>query len=211
MTHETDTFAQLLRAAREAKGLSQRELSARARVPQAHISKIENGAVDLRVSSLVSLARALDLELTLVPRKALSAVQSIVRSSEPSATVSVSAPRELTALQRLLFSVPVQAQKPREFSQLQSLLRDLHRVPLAEPQRDALKQVAASFKALQEILGSKDVDALKVYLNSEQGLSRIREALARTQSLRNKAAHGAGTRSPETVHPAYSLDEDDDA
>jgi hypothetical protein len=50
-------------------------------VPQGHISKIENGAVDLRVSSLVALARVLDLELTLVPRKSIPAVNSIVRST----------------------------------------------------------------------------------------------------------------------------------
>lgn len=210
MNRESVKFAQFLRAAREAKGLSQRELSARSRVPQAHISKIENGAVDLRLSSLVALARVLDLELTLVPRKVLSAVQSIVRSSEPVATVSA-APRELSALRRLLFSVPTQAQKPRELAQLQRLLRDLHRIPLTEPQRDALKQVTASLMPLQEIVGGNDVDVIKAYVNSEQGVSRIQDALARIQRLRNEATHGAAVSHPQTVRPAYSLDEDDDA
>ena len=45
-----------------------------------HVSKIENGAVDLRVSSLAELARALDLELTLVRRKTVPAVRSITRA-----------------------------------------------------------------------------------------------------------------------------------
>ena len=72
-------IAEELKAAREAQGLSQRKLSQLAGVPQGHISKIENGNVDLRVSSLIQLARALGLELTLVPRKALPAVNAITR------------------------------------------------------------------------------------------------------------------------------------
>lgn len=70
-----------LKAAREAKSLSQRELSRLAGVPQSHISKIENGNVDLRVSSLIELARALGLELTLVPRNTLAAVNTIAQGS----------------------------------------------------------------------------------------------------------------------------------
>lgn len=81
MTYATEHIAGILKNAREARGLSQRALSARSGAPQSHISKIENGAVDLRVSSLVELARVLGLELMLVPRKAAPAVQSIVRSS----------------------------------------------------------------------------------------------------------------------------------
>ncbi|MEX2454463.1 MAG: helix-turn-helix transcriptional regulator [Rhodospirillaceae bacterium] len=79
MNYTIEELAASLRSAREAKGLSQRALSARSGVPQGHISKIENGTVDLRLSSLVQLARALDLELALVPRRALPAVQAIVR------------------------------------------------------------------------------------------------------------------------------------
>ena len=63
MTYATEHIAPMLRSARETQGLSQRALSAMAGVPQSHISKIENGTVDLRVSSLVELARVLDLEL----------------------------------------------------------------------------------------------------------------------------------------------------
>jgi transcriptional regulator with XRE-family HTH domain len=74
-----------LKATRQAKGFSQRKLSQLAGVPQSHISKIESGAVDLRLSSLIELARVLDLELTLVPRKALPAINTIIRSSEPAA------------------------------------------------------------------------------------------------------------------------------
>ena len=84
MTYATEHVARTLRNAREARGMSQRALSARAGIPQSHISKIENGAVDLRVSSLVELARVLDLDLVLVPRKAVSAVHAIVRRRDES-------------------------------------------------------------------------------------------------------------------------------
>ncbi len=81
MSYATEHIAGNLKAARESKGLSQRELGAKSGLPQGHISRIENGAVDLRLSSLVALARVLDLELTLVPRKTVPAVRSIVRRS----------------------------------------------------------------------------------------------------------------------------------
>ena len=77
MTYAIEHIARTLRRAREARGLSQRALGARTGIPQSHISKIEKGAVDLRVSSLVELARVLDLELELVARKALPAVHAI--------------------------------------------------------------------------------------------------------------------------------------
>ncbi|MFX8320164.1 helix-turn-helix transcriptional regulator, partial [Acinetobacter baumannii] len=59
MSHGNGEIIEVLRAARQAKQLSQRELSAKAGVPQSHISKIENGGSDIRLSSLIELARAL--------------------------------------------------------------------------------------------------------------------------------------------------------
>jgi predicted transcriptional regulator len=79
MTYATEQIVQGLKKARKSKGLSQRALAKLAGVPQSHISKIESGTVDLRLSSLVEIARALDVEVTLVPRKAVSAVNSIVQ------------------------------------------------------------------------------------------------------------------------------------
>lgn len=81
MSYVTEQILDNLRDARVRKGLSQRELSARSGVPQSHISKIESGGVDLRVSSLIALARVLDLELLVAPKKAVPAIRSIIRSS----------------------------------------------------------------------------------------------------------------------------------
>jgi len=84
MSYLIEHIARSLKAARKRKGLSQRELSAESGIPQGHISRIESGIVDLRVSTLIELARFLDLEVMLVPRKMLPAVQSIVRSEAAS-------------------------------------------------------------------------------------------------------------------------------
>ena len=81
MTYATEHVSLALRSAREARGLSQRALGAKAGMAQGHISKIESGAIDLRVSSLVELARVLELELVLVPRKAVSVVHAVVGRS----------------------------------------------------------------------------------------------------------------------------------
>ena len=51
-------IAASLREARIAKALTQKELGQRVGLPQSHISKIEKGAVDFKLSSLVEIARA---------------------------------------------------------------------------------------------------------------------------------------------------------
>jgi transcriptional regulator with XRE-family HTH domain len=82
MSYITEQILESLREARVRKGFSQRELSRRSGVPQSHISKIESGGVDLRMSSLIALARVLDLELFVAPKKLVPAIQSIIRSSQ---------------------------------------------------------------------------------------------------------------------------------
>ena len=77
MNYSLEYIAQTLKDARKAQGLSQADLGAKAGIPQSHISKVENGDVDLRISSLVELARVLKLELELVPRGAVTAVRVI--------------------------------------------------------------------------------------------------------------------------------------
>jgi len=79
MPIKIESLTQRLREARLTQGVRQADLSQRAGVPQSHISRIEANTVDLRVSSLLSLAHALDMEVVLTPRKALPAVQSVIR------------------------------------------------------------------------------------------------------------------------------------
>jgi transcriptional regulator with XRE-family HTH domain len=72
----------LLRTARLQKGLSQRALSARTRIPQNHISKIENGEVNLQISTLIEMARSLDLELMLAPRTLVPTFQALIKKPQ---------------------------------------------------------------------------------------------------------------------------------
>jgi transcriptional regulator with XRE-family HTH domain len=58
----------ILKAARRAAGLSQRELARRAGVPQPAISRIESGIVSPTVATLERLLRQCGLELETVPR-----------------------------------------------------------------------------------------------------------------------------------------------
>ncbi len=87
MIDSIQEIAAMIKAAREKKGLSQRALSAKVGIPQSHISKIEQGMVDLQTSSLIQIARALDLELVLVSRTHLSAVQALQNASYSSKAI----------------------------------------------------------------------------------------------------------------------------
>ena len=63
MSTTIEDIAASIKAARIAKGFTQKQLGERVGLPQSHISKIEGGNVDLQISSLVEIARALDLEV----------------------------------------------------------------------------------------------------------------------------------------------------
>lgn len=51
-----------LRAERNRRNLSQEELAEMAELQRQHISKIENGQIDVRVSTLVPILKALDIK-----------------------------------------------------------------------------------------------------------------------------------------------------
>ena len=58
--------------------MSQRELGERVGLPQTHISKIEKGATNIRLATLMELARALDLEVELIPRELTAHLRAIL-------------------------------------------------------------------------------------------------------------------------------------
>lgn len=83
MAYATEEILRGLKEAREAKGLGQRDLGARIGMLQSHISKIESGRSDIRLSSQIGFARALDLDLRHVPRAAVPVLEGVVRSTIP--------------------------------------------------------------------------------------------------------------------------------
>jgi transcriptional regulator with XRE-family HTH domain len=77
----TAFLADALRTARLDRQLSQAALAARLGLRQRQISDLERGNVDARVSTIQNVARALDLELMLIPRPLISAVEALQRAS----------------------------------------------------------------------------------------------------------------------------------
>jgi len=71
-------IAAVISRRRVAKRLTQGKLGELLGLPQSHISRLERGQVDLRTSSLLNLARALDMEVMLVPRRLVPAVRSLI-------------------------------------------------------------------------------------------------------------------------------------
>ncbi len=187
-----------LREAREQKGLSQRTLSQLVGMPQSHISKIESGQVDLQLSSLTELARVLELELRLVPRRAIPAVDSIVRTVAPSSHDEAQA-RITDDLRRLAERLPAfdRGTATKRFDRLQDAIHFLQLIKI--PPSD----IPATQDALQALL--KLVESGEVANpRSEKAVHGATETL---RTIRNRMAHARQQSAP---HPAYQLDEEDD-
>lgn len=69
-----------VRMARDSKGLTQADLGSRIGQPQSAVSRIERGG-DLRVSTLLEMARVLEMEPILIPKHLVPAVQALVRQA----------------------------------------------------------------------------------------------------------------------------------
>lgn len=194
MNYSLEFFSARLREARTAKNLSQRELSKLAGVPQSHISKIESNQVDLRLSSLIAIANALDLEVALVPRKTMPAIQSIARQA---ASITPLPPPAVT----------------EELRHLQDKLRELQIKLPARPELDAARKAYAALKPLRF-----DSSALEQLRQITQALGRdteqwatISEAAKKMTALRNQLVHAPSPQEPPSdATPAYTLDEDDE-
>lgn len=194
--YSLESLTEAIRQARLAKGWSQRDLSARAHLTQAQISRIENGEVDLQVSTLIELARSLDLDLQLVPRSALVAVEAAVRSAEE--RLDERSARKLLAALRLLAERAQQAAPGREdMASIASSLHDLE--PLAPALRGAVR--------------TADLERLRINLEGflnyppaerPSHAQTYGDAAAWLKQLRNTLMHA-----PRTERPAYSLDDED--
>ena len=186
-----DEISRTIKAVRRAKGLSQRVLAKTAGMPQSHISKIENAGVDLRLSSLTEIARALELELTLVPRKTVPAVRSIVGSAQvgtPNLT-AVALNNDIGELEKLADEIAGQYGSVKEAAQIKSLVHDLARLAMPESSSSSMR------RAIDEL------DRVKT------DPRRLKEALSSVQALRNVLAHSPLEEFRQANRPAYSLED----
>ncbi len=69
-----------LEMARKAAGLTQDQLAGRAGLTRMTVSKTESGVVDPKLSSVVEMARALGMELMLVPAALRPEVEAFLHS-----------------------------------------------------------------------------------------------------------------------------------
>ena len=77
-----DKIIKQLIDARKRLNVSQAELGEKLGLPQSHISKIEKGSVDIRLSSLIDMARLLGLEVILVHKGRAAFVMTMTVPSE---------------------------------------------------------------------------------------------------------------------------------
>ena len=193
MAYKTEYLRQQLRAAREGQKMSQRELSARSGLTQSHISQIERGAMEPGLASLVDVARALDLEIVLAPKKLMPAIRNILESTSASGDMLTSGQRKLVgrferwmAQHRKAFGTISEADSFRDSL---ALLRHL---PLSAEELD-------SFKAIADHLEQWQADP------SPQDLRDVARAI---RQLRNAAVHR--DRDDAVPRSAYALEEEDD-
>ncbi len=211
MIYVTENIIKTLKEAREAKGLSQRGLSARTGVPQSHISKIESGGTDIRLSSLIGLARVLDLELKLVPRKAVAAVETVVRSTVPALAPpqgdTAKAVRELGRALEAVKTARALFPDQAVLKQLQDNLQDLRNLQSAGGGiTNLIAETRKAYEPLQKQLAQVREAAETVKVLPPETLRSLTQAADTFRQLRNQIAQGLPAAS--LPRPAYRLDED---
>jgi transcriptional regulator with XRE-family HTH domain len=188
---QTEAIIEALVSARKRQGWSQRDLSERTEMPQSHISKIESGAVDIKLSTLQELARLLDLELVLAPRQALTAVNAALRDMRLDQTAK--------SVRTLLAEIRAISDR--------SLL-DAPDEPAQQHLDRAVRELAALEIALQTESHLAELHEIRAVLlrgARQGGRAGIRHAAGLVSDLRNRLAHPA----PDSQRPAYTLDDED--
>jgi transcriptional regulator with XRE-family HTH domain len=204
-----------VKAARLDKALSQRALSDKVGIPQGHLSKIENGDVDPRLSSVIEIARALDYEIAFVPRALLPAIQSLERGAsrtgQPTHREVSAAVQDLAKVQNDIQKLARRFPESKEFQKLLTAIREIQHYKLdtrfASRIREIVEQIRPALGTLlsaqQHIKGRAETP------NTQKQLQQIARAGAALRQTRNALAHGAIEPVRDSV-PAYQLTAGDD-
>lgn len=190
MSYASEELLAQLRRERERARITQRGLSQRSGVTQSHISQIESGKLEPGLSSFLALARSLDLEPVLVPRKLLPAVSGVLRAHGP--FNHTPDPDTLKAVGRALRSIErarTMTGETEDLDRLTMSLITLRSAPLSSVDTERLQQ------ALRLINTGEKSPPPAVWSEASNLL----------WPLRNKFVH----HDVGTPRPAYALDEDD--
>lgn len=194
MEPRTRSLTGAIRDARGGKGWSQRDVSARMKLTQAQLSRIESGAADVRLSTFVELARLLDLELVLVPRTALSGVNAVIGELQASQDAR-SARGAANILAQIVRRYRQSHPKAAELDALDEKVRELQ----------VLEPLLRAPVALTELLDIADELKSAVGEPTSNWSGPVRKAVIRLTDLRNVIIHQA----PAHERPAYTLDDED--
>jgi transcriptional regulator with XRE-family HTH domain len=212
---KNDEITAVIRDVRKAKGLSQSRLSARIGVPQSHISKIENGTVDIKLSSLVQIARALDLEVKLVPRQSLPAVESVVRSTRGFPRDRTGpALSEIKKLERTLDGLKIKLSSANVSLPLDTIEKYLQSLKVLKYDTDAfvrLRKTLEPISKLGETLSAINI-VDKVGANPSplaKEINKLNRATDALSGLRNSLTRSFDV-TDKALRPAYTFKEDDD-
>jgi len=198
------SIAHSLKSARENKGLTQTALGAKVGMPQSHVSKIEGGTVDLQTSNLLEMARALDLELTLIPRSLLPAIQALQRGGErqTSRIAEQIVDQGLDRIRKKVERLQTEHPQSKAFPRLLSTMKDVK----------ALRLDASSAEKVDVLIGrlNQTIDRLTQKGGDDQDkqvvLDTLEEKIQELRALRNSLAHGM-SQNTEERRPAYSLED----
>ena len=197
MRYATENLARALKRAREDRSMSQSKLGKLTGIPQPHISRIESNEVDLRLSSFVLLAHALDLELMLVPRKAVAAVRSIAGSNKfRTNRGNADAMRELIRARKAVAALPKDVHQNPAAVELERQLSELGNLRNLFRGANAVRKIRLAIDAVD---GSVGPDRLQGLADEVRAL---RYGLANDDSEDRRESGGS--------RPAYRLDRDDD-
>lgn len=190
MAYTSEHLLSQIRDVREASRTSQRALSERTGLTQSHISQIESRKLEPGLSTFIELARALDLEPVLVPKKLLPAVFGIIRAQAgPDATVRddrTSDKKLIRILKRLRQKLGGSA----DLDRINDSVELLTRARLGLVEADAYHRLMDDLEDLEK--------------RAQPGQRELHDIAIKLQHLRNMIAHNVSP-SPRA---AYSLDED---
>jgi transcriptional regulator with XRE-family HTH domain len=195
-----------LAAARHRGGLSQRALANKVGLAQSHISKIERGAVDPQISSLIEIARVLGLELSLVPTQLVPALGALIRETVPNPReLPSSLDHELTRLARRARALMKHLPGLKVLPGIALTADELRVARLDEPAyAEARSSIAAAHAILDRLRAlSRGQSTTEAVRQAAEPLDAIRQTL---QRIRNSWTH-RDTRSSQS--PAYRLDDID--
>lgn len=187
-----------LKNAREARGLTQRALAQRVGIPQSHLSRIEQGRVDLQVSTLQQLARALDLEWVLVPRQSLPAIDALTkRTLDPNPEGSPER-RQLELLHSKALILSKRFPGIAILKRLVHTLTALRSLPFTSSV--PANELIATLRRLLAVVGARPTKP------TPQVISELDHADQQLRKVRDAIAHG-GDASNVRRTPAYTLDD----